>query len=43
MSLLRPFKGEPPNKPSEEDPPKFDEQEETLQPEAILKHEDILL
>ena len=43
VSLLKPFKGEPPMEPIEEDPPEFDEQEEILQPEIILRHEDNLL
>lgn len=29
--------------PIEEDPPEFDEQEEILQPEVILRHEDNVL
>ena len=29
--------------PVQEDPPKFDEREEILQPELILKHEDNIL
>ena len=32
VSLLKPFKGDSPSKPIEEDPPKFEEQEEILQP-----------
>ena len=32
-----------PMEPIEEDPPKFDEQEEILQPEIILRHEENLL
>ena len=43
VSLLKPFKGEPPTEPIEEDPPEFEEQEEILQPEIILRHEDNLL
>ena len=43
VSLLKPYKGDPPSKPIEEDPPKFEEQEEILQPEKILKHEDNVL
>ena len=39
FSLLKPFKGDPPSKPIEEDPLEFEEQEEILQPKAILKHE----
>ena len=43
VSLLKPFKGTPPTEPIEEDPPEFDEQEEILQPEIILRHEENLL
>ena len=43
ISLLKPFKGDPPFEPIEEDPPKFEEQEEILQLEKILKHEDNVL
>ena len=43
VSLLKPFKGTPPTEPIEEDPPEFEEQEEILQPEIILRHEDNLL
>ncbi|MCO5548846.1 hypothetical protein L7F22_002308 [Adiantum nelumboides] len=43
-SLLKPYKGEPPVEPNEEEePPEFDEMEEILKPEYILKHEDKLL
>eukprot|EP00250_Pteridium_aquilinum_P032011 c44775_g1_i1 orf=2-277(-) len=40
VSLLKPFKGTPPTEPLEEEPPKFEEIEEILQLEAILRHED---
>ena len=43
VSLLKPYKGTPPLEPVEEDPPEFDEQEEILQPEVILRHEDNVL
>ena len=43
VSLLKPYKGDPPLEPIEEDPPEFEEQEEILQPEKILKHEDNVL
>ena len=43
VSLLKPFKGTPPTKPIEEDLPKFNEQEEILQLEIILRHEENLL
>ena len=43
VSLLKPFKGEVPTEPITEDPPKFEGQEEILQPESILRHEDKLL
>ncbi|MCO5601712.1 hypothetical protein L7F22_055835 [Adiantum nelumboides] len=42
-SLLKPYKGTPPAAPIEEDPPEFDEMEEILRPEKILKHEDKVL
>ncbi|MCO5592411.1 hypothetical protein L7F22_046414 [Adiantum nelumboides] len=37
VSLLKPYKGEPPSEAITEDPP---EVEEVLQPESILRHED---
>ncbi|MCO5562692.1 hypothetical protein L7F22_016321 [Adiantum nelumboides] len=40
VSLLKPYKGEPPNEAIIEDPPKVEDQEEVLQPESILRHED---
>ena len=43
VSLLKPFKGTPPTEPVEDDPPKFDEQEEILKFEIILRHEENLL
>ena len=43
VSLLKPYKGQPPVVPIEEEPPKFEKQEEILKPETILKHEDKLL
>ncbi|MGJ2631373.1 hypothetical protein ACR8J5_22370, partial [Salmonella enterica subsp. enterica serovar Paratyphi A] len=43
VSLLKPYKGEPPTTPVIEDPPKFEGQEEVLQPESILRHEDKVL
>ena len=43
VNLLKPFKGTPPMEQIEEDPPEFYEQEEILQPEIILMHEDNLL
>ena len=42
-SLLKPYKGDPPSEPIEENPHEFEEQEEILQPEKILKHEDNVL
>ncbi|MCO5610884.1 hypothetical protein L7F22_065126 [Adiantum nelumboides] len=42
-SLLKPYKGTPLAAPIEEDPPEFDEMEEILRPEKILKHEDKVL
>ena len=43
VSFLKPFKGRPPTESIEEDPPEFDEQEEILEPEIILRHEENLL
>ena len=40
ISLLKPFKGDPPGEPIHEEPPLFDELEEVLEPEEILQHED---
>ena len=40
ISLLKPFKGDPPTEPIHEEPPLFDELEEVLEPEEILRHED---
>ena len=36
VSLLKPYKGEPPTEPILEDPPDIDQDEEILQPEVIL-------
>ena len=41
--MLKPYKGTPPIAPIEEDPLEFDEMEEILRPEKILKHEDKVL
>ena len=41
--MLKPFKGQPPTTPIEEEPPEFEEREEILKPESILKHEDKVL
>ena len=38
--MLKPFKGDPPTKSTHEEPPLFDELEEVLEPEEILRHED---
>ena len=43
VNLLKPFKGTPSTQPIEEDPPKFGEQEEILQPKIILRHGENLL
>ncbi|RYA43591.1 hypothetical protein DD606_25315 [Enterobacter cloacae complex sp. GF14B] len=43
VSLLKPYKGEPPQEPTIEDPPEIEDQEEVLQPESILRHEDKVL
>ena len=36
LSLLKPYKGEPPKEPIIEEPPDFEDQEEIIQPESIL-------
>ncbi|MCO5551964.1 hypothetical protein L7F22_005471 [Adiantum nelumboides] len=36
VSLLKPFKGDPPTEPVQEEPPLFDDKDEVLQPEEIL-------
>ncbi|MCO5546616.1 hypothetical protein L7F22_000046 [Adiantum nelumboides] len=43
VSLLKPYKGEPPSEAIMEDPPEVEDQEEVLQPECILRHEDKVL
>ena len=43
VGLLKPYKGQPPQGPVQEDPPAFEEGEEILQPETILRHEDKVL
>ncbi|MCO5583687.1 hypothetical protein L7F22_037600 [Adiantum nelumboides] len=43
VSLLKPYKGEPPREDITEDPPEVEDQEEVLQPESILRHEDKVL
>ncbi|MCO5553393.1 hypothetical protein L7F22_006914 [Adiantum nelumboides] len=40
VRLLKPFKGDPPTEPVQEEPPLFDDKEEVLQPEEILRHEE---
>ncbi|MCO5600479.1 hypothetical protein L7F22_054592 [Adiantum nelumboides] len=40
VSLHKPYKGEPPSEAKKEDPPEVEDQEEVLQPESILRHED---
>ncbi|MCO5606968.1 hypothetical protein L7F22_061159 [Adiantum nelumboides] len=42
-SLLKPYKGEPPKEAIMEDPPEVEGQEEVLQPESMLRHEDKVL
>ncbi|MCO5615102.1 hypothetical protein L7F22_069391 [Adiantum nelumboides] len=42
VSLLKPYKGEPPKEAITEDPPEVEGQEEVLQPESVLRHEDKL-
>ncbi|MCO5614906.1 hypothetical protein L7F22_069191 [Adiantum nelumboides] len=43
VSLLKPYKGEPPKEAITEDPPKVEGKEEVLQPESVLRHEDKVL
>lgn len=43
VSLLKPYKGKPPSHPIQEEPPKFDEKKEILQPGEIIRHEDDIL
>ncbi|MCO5600180.1 hypothetical protein L7F22_054288 [Adiantum nelumboides] len=43
VSLLKPYKGEPPSEAIMEDPPEVEDQEEVLQPKSILRHEDKVL
>ncbi|MCO5610779.1 hypothetical protein L7F22_065020 [Adiantum nelumboides] len=43
VSLLKPYKGEPPREATMEDPPEVEGQEEVLQPESVLRHEDKVL
>ncbi|MCO5573202.1 hypothetical protein L7F22_026969 [Adiantum nelumboides] len=43
VSLLKPFKGDPPTEPVQEEPSLFDDKEEVLQPEEILRHEEKIL
>ncbi|MCO5612399.1 hypothetical protein L7F22_066666 [Adiantum nelumboides] len=40
VSLLKPLKGDPPTEPVQEEPPLFDDTEEVLVPEEILRHEE---
>ena len=43
VSLLKPYKEEPPNEPIIEQPPEFEDQDEILQRESILCHKDKVL
>ncbi|MCO5551025.1 hypothetical protein L7F22_004520 [Adiantum nelumboides] len=43
VSLLKPYKGKPPSEAIMEYPPEVEDQEEVLQPECILRHEDKVL
>ncbi|MCO5587829.1 hypothetical protein L7F22_041781 [Adiantum nelumboides] len=43
VSLLKPYKGEPPKEVITKDPPEVEGQEEVLQPESVLRHEDKVL
>ena len=40
VSLRKPYKGDLPTESVQEEPPDFDEQEEILWPDEILRHED---
>ena len=40
VSLLKPYKGKLPTHPIQEEPSVFDDQEEILEPEESLRHED---
>ena len=40
VSLLKPFKWDPPQETVQEEPPLFDKLEKVLQPKEILGHED---
>ncbi|MCO5600575.1 hypothetical protein L7F22_054689 [Adiantum nelumboides] len=43
LACLSPFDGDPPTEPVQEEPPLFDDKEEVLQPEEILRHEENIL
>ncbi|MCO5555226.1 hypothetical protein L7F22_008770 [Adiantum nelumboides] len=43
VGLLKPYKGKPPKEAIMEDPPEVESQEEELQPEFVLRHEDKIL
>ncbi|MCO5584382.1 hypothetical protein L7F22_038308 [Adiantum nelumboides] len=43
VSMLKPYKGEPPKEAITEDPLEVEGQEEVLQPESVLRHEDKVL
>ena len=43
VSLLKPFKRQPPKEIVQKEPPLFDDQEEVLQPTEILRHEENIL
>ncbi|MCO5585893.1 hypothetical protein L7F22_039827 [Adiantum nelumboides] len=43
VSLLKAYKGDPPQEPILDDPPEFEGPEEILQPEHIIRHEDKVL
>ncbi|MCO5612987.1 hypothetical protein L7F22_067260 [Adiantum nelumboides] len=43
VSLSKPYKGDPPKEAIMEDPPEVEGQEEVLQPESVLRHEDKVL
>ncbi|MCO5574636.1 hypothetical protein L7F22_028425 [Adiantum nelumboides] len=43
VSLLKPYKGEPPSESITKDPPEVEDQEEVLQRESILRHEEKVL
>ena len=41
--MLKPYKEDPPSQPIQEEPPEFDEQEDILVQEDLIKHEESIL